>query len=143
MLPDTDGRSEAKKQNSYRITSCPAPPHPASLYPAPCLHLTEPVFNPVTPTTHSPNASVASGDTKRRNNRLSEVQARGGRGGVARGGGAGLGGVGWVRGTMEQMISYTLGTPVSVCVCVQLPNLEHVTTLQLYSPNFMCEWHLL
>ena len=32
--------------------------------PAPCLHLTHPVFNPVSPTTHSLNASVARGDKK-------------------------------------------------------------------------------
>ena len=34
--------------------------------PAPFLHLTHPVFNPVSPTTPSLNASVARGDTIRR-----------------------------------------------------------------------------
>ena len=39
------------------------PPRPALPRPVPCLHLTNPVFNPVSPTTHSSNASVARGDT--------------------------------------------------------------------------------
>ena len=47
----------------------PAPPHHptpshAPPHPAPCLHITHPVFNQVSPTTHSSNASVARGDTK-------------------------------------------------------------------------------
>ena len=41
----------------------PAPPHFTPPRPAPCLHLTHPVFNPMSPTTHSLNASVARGDT--------------------------------------------------------------------------------
>ena len=48
------------------------PPHPAPP-PAPCLHLTHPVFNPVSPTTHSLNASVARGDT---NNYCKLLQGR-------------------------------------------------------------------
>ena len=41
------------------------PPHPAPPRPAPlCLHLTHPVFYPVSPTTHGLNANVARGDTK-------------------------------------------------------------------------------
>ena len=32
------------------VTALPPPPKP---HPAPCLHLTHPVFNPVSPTTHS------------------------------------------------------------------------------------------
>ena len=48
------------------------PPHTTPSRPAPCLHLTHPVFNPVS--THSLNASVARGDTKMRNcsSRISE-----------------------------------------------------------------------
>ena len=42
------------------FTMTPPPPRPA---PAPYLHLTHPLFNPVSPTTHSFNASVARGDT--------------------------------------------------------------------------------
>ena len=41
----------------------PAPPHPPPRLPAPCLHLTYPVFNPVSPTANSLNARAASGDT--------------------------------------------------------------------------------
>ena len=45
----------------YHGTPQPAPPRPA---PAPCLQLTHPVFNPVSPTAHSLNACNARGDTK-------------------------------------------------------------------------------
>ena len=54
------------RSNIYTIAS-PAPlrPTPTRLAPpAPCLHLTRPVFNPVSPTQHSSNASAARGDTK-------------------------------------------------------------------------------
>ena len=46
------------RSNIYTIVP---PPRPAPL--APYLHLTHPVFNPVSPTAHSLNASVARGDT--------------------------------------------------------------------------------
>ena len=45
--------------------------HPAP--PAPCLHLTHPVFSPASPTTHSSNASTTRGDT-------TSADARGGGG---------------------------------------------------------------
>ena len=45
-------------------TTAPAPPRPAPPpLRGPCLHLTHKVFNPLSPTTHSLNASVARGDT--------------------------------------------------------------------------------
>ena len=41
-----------------------SPPRPTPpCLPAPCLHTTHPVFNPVLPTTHSSNASATRGDT--------------------------------------------------------------------------------
>ena len=46
------------------------PPHPATTQPTPprpVLHLTHPIINPVSPTTHSSNASVLRGDTISRN----------------------------------------------------------------------------